>query len=300
MKNLINVEEVLEQLDKTSILYNYLSTNPSLKIFSLFPSTENKKSGIYCIFTLHNSKVYIGSAKNFQYRFRKHRYLLVNNKHHSKYLQNSYNKYKKDDFLVFIIEETLELENKEFLYIKMFNAVKEGYNATEDTQRNFYDETLISNNKMRRSIPVIALDLKGNFIKRFASVSDAAKAYNDQSTNISKCCNGKSRLVKNTMFIYEKDYNPEQQYFLKERSFTHQKSDRMRKLTSERMKGKVISLEQRLLSSIQQGIKILCETDGLSFRSLKHAGKYYNINPTSIKSSIEQNRLCKNLKFIYQ
>lgn len=55
-------------------------------------------SGIYKIINLKNSKIYIGSSINLYKRLHLHLNNLKNNKHHSKYLQNVYNKYGVENF----------------------------------------------------------------------------------------------------------------------------------------------------------------------------------------------------------
>lgn len=54
-------------------------------------------SAIYRITTIHNSKIYIGSAVNIRTRWKYHRRDLRRNKHHSKYLQRVYNKYGENN-----------------------------------------------------------------------------------------------------------------------------------------------------------------------------------------------------------
>ena len=65
--------------------------------------------GIYQIKNLVNGKVYIGSAVNFKNRFKTHKCLLKLNSHHSKHLQNAWNKYGEDNFK-FEICEVLEFD----------------------------------------------------------------------------------------------------------------------------------------------------------------------------------------------
>ena len=66
---------------------------------------------IYQIRNLINNKIYIGSAINFSKRCYNHRALLRKNKHHSKHLQSSWNKYGEENF-VFEILEKIEDKNK--------------------------------------------------------------------------------------------------------------------------------------------------------------------------------------------
>ena len=297
----MNTNDYLSILDKNSILYNFLFNSDSvINIFSIYPNVKNTNSGIYCIFTLHNSKVYIGSSKNFQKRFRKHREGLKNNRHFCKYLQNVYNKYGIDNLKFLILEETENLEDCELKWIKYFDSVNSGYNATENTLRNFYNPSLISNNIKKSSKSVIVFNLNGEFVEELSSVSDAARKYKTQSTNISKCCKKGIRSIKNHIFIYKQEYDESLCYKLKPIDYSYRKEESYRTNLSLKNKGKVILEKSKISSSEKQGIKIYCETDDLHFRSLKHAAKYYNIYPSSIKRSIELNRKCKNLKFRYK
>jgi group I intron endonuclease len=63
------------------------------------------KSGIYQITCLSNSKIYIGSSVSIDNRWNVHRYELRRNKHHSKYLQRTWNKYGEESFVFELIEE---------------------------------------------------------------------------------------------------------------------------------------------------------------------------------------------------
>jgi len=62
-----------------------------------------KKSGIYKITNIVNNKFYIGSAVNIERRFKLHSYMLRYNKHYNKKLQNSFNKYGKDNFKIEVV-----------------------------------------------------------------------------------------------------------------------------------------------------------------------------------------------------
>jgi len=56
-------------------------------------------TGIYKIKNMINGRTYIGSAINFSRRMSSHVSLLNMNKHHSKYLQNSWNKHGEHNFI---------------------------------------------------------------------------------------------------------------------------------------------------------------------------------------------------------
>lgn len=68
------------------------------------------KSGIYKIVNNINGHIYIGSAVNYKSRFRTHLSLLKKEKHHSIYLQRSWNKYGENNFSFELIENC-KIEN---------------------------------------------------------------------------------------------------------------------------------------------------------------------------------------------
>lgn len=88
------------------------------------------KTGIYKITNIINNKVYIGGALCLRTRLNKHFSDLKLNKHHSKKLQNSYNKYGKDFFNKEILEycSKEQLNEREQFWMNKLNCIKNGYN----------------------------------------------------------------------------------------------------------------------------------------------------------------------------
>jgi group I intron endonuclease len=72
-------------------------------------------SGVYSITNIVTNRVYIGQALNLRKRENRHRCGLSNNKHENRHLQNSYNKYGKDNFIfnVLLYCEPFELTRYE-------------------------------------------------------------------------------------------------------------------------------------------------------------------------------------------
>lgn len=66
---------------------------------------------IYCIKNSVNDHCYIGQTINFIQRKSKHFRELEKNEHHNIPLQRAYNKYSKENFSIYIIENNVPLEN---------------------------------------------------------------------------------------------------------------------------------------------------------------------------------------------
>jgi group I intron endonuclease len=66
---------------------------------------RTKTSGIYKIRNLLDDKIYVGSSISIEQRWQQHKQQLRKNKHHSKYLQNAWNKYGAESFFIETIED---------------------------------------------------------------------------------------------------------------------------------------------------------------------------------------------------
>jgi group I intron endonuclease len=146
---------------------------------------DNLKSGIYKITNIINNKCYIGQSRNIKQRITNHFNQLKRNTHNNKYLQRSYNKYGKDNFINEILCHCpiTSLSSNESFYIKNFNSYirKLGYNLTEDCNTHLEitkkkigiknKETLIKNNinKKLNARKVNQYSLNGDFIKTWKS-----------------------------------------------------------------------------------------------------------------------------------
>lgn len=92
------------------------------------------KTGIYIIQNKINNKVYVGSALNVERRWREHKKLLRNNKHHSPHFQNAWILHGEENFEFIFIEPVkntlhLVLVEQTFLdYYKSYTSEK-GYNV---------------------------------------------------------------------------------------------------------------------------------------------------------------------------
>lgn len=96
--------------------------------------------GIYAIYCLVNGKVYIGSSRELDRRY----YTSKLNKgtHENSYLQNSWNKHGKYNFIFYILEysdsdDKIHLTNLENFYIESYKSWNRefGYNIARDAYR---------------------------------------------------------------------------------------------------------------------------------------------------------------------
>jgi group I intron endonuclease len=88
--------------------------------------------GVYFIKNLITEKVYVGSSIDIFTRWSRHRYELVNNKHHSAKLQNSFNKHGENAFVYCLAQsaENRAMATKiEQEWIIKLNAIDNGYNV---------------------------------------------------------------------------------------------------------------------------------------------------------------------------
>jgi group I intron endonuclease len=110
-------------------------------------------SGIYLITCTIGAKRYVGSSKNIDYRWRKHREKLVSGRHWNRYLQRSWNKYGSDAFewaILEVVEDALLLHIREQHWIDTlhpeFNLspfanrpTTQGFTYSEETLRKMSD-----------------------------------------------------------------------------------------------------------------------------------------------------------------
>lgn len=115
--------------------------------------------GIYKITNSVNGKLYIGSSKDINKRWKKHFSDLKNNKHHSKYLQNAWNKYGEDNFRF----EVVELVNDEEL---LFNAEQKWLNKTNSFNGEYGYNMSMDATRPSKNNPYVNTHLEANFVFR--------------------------------------------------------------------------------------------------------------------------------------
>lgn len=170
-----------------------------------------KVCGIYKI-KIHD-KEYIGSSKNIQHRLRQHLITLKQNKHHNHTMQNLYNKYGIDNIYFEVIEICLEENriNREKYYIDSIkpyiNHILDPENIIRDkeykhrisiSKKKYYETHSPVNIKM-----VYQYSLEGKYLQSYKSITDAARATNQDVTAICSVCNNRSYTAGGYRWSFE-------------------------------------------------------------------------------------------------
>jgi group I intron endonuclease len=105
--------------------------------------------GIYKIRNLINGKVYIGQSEKLTHRKWSHFYSLDRGKHYNEYLQKSYNKYGKENFVFEVIEETEDLDNREIFWINEHGGINSilNYNLRNPLTNEWCDYIKVQQSK---------------------------------------------------------------------------------------------------------------------------------------------------------
>lgn len=135
-----------------------------------------RKSGIYCIENLLNSKKYIGQSIDINNRWKHHRSELNNNVHFNDYLQKAWNKYGEDNFHFYVLEfcNIDQLDDLEVYYINLYKTLNrdQGYNLTSGGTYNktYSDETRVKISNALKGHDV-SLEARSKISKNHADVS---------------------------------------------------------------------------------------------------------------------------------
>lgn len=187
-----------------------------------------KVCGIYKIICLSSNSFYIGSSKNIQQRFFKHRNELRKSVHKNEHLQNAYNKYLEENFSIEIVELCSEEEqfSREQYYI---DFLKPNFNKQIDViDRKTTQKT---KNKLSKSMKkylskeenlnkryktFYCFDKNLNLINTYKGIKPSLKEISNflncsEKTiikGLSNCLNNKAITYKGYYWSYNKNFTP--------------------------------------------------------------------------------------------
>lgn len=189
---------------------------------------------IYKIENLITNHVYIGqttspdgfngrytySGTGIERVYKSHLSKKEHGAYYNPYLLRAIEKY---GFYAFTIDEVFDtaisqddLNYKEKYYIEKFDSYKNGYNLT----RGGDGITGCKGAECKNSKRVCQIDLNGELIKIWDSVTDACNELGTCPSSISNVCNGKqrrkggdaARTAGGYIWVFEKDYDPDNDY----------------------------------------------------------------------------------------
>lgn len=263
-------------------------------------------NGVYLIYHVKKPSLnYVGSidrkynkkkSKNGCYRrWVEHYNRLRNNTHHSKFLQNTVNKYGIDGVRFMVIERTdMNIRERELFYIKKYNSYIQGYNSTDKTYHGVMSnieikkqsERMKKNNPMKNSqsveklrntrlelfpaLVILQYDVDGNFIKEWKSTEEAGNALKINSSNINRCITNKTKTSGRFLWFYKLTFTDE---LLLNKI---KKYNTKYKQSNERINNQIKSQNKIVLQYDLDYIFIR------EFISIKEAGIYIGCHPSNI------------------
>lgn len=97
--------------------------------------------------------MYIGSAVDYKKRWRDHAYELKRGSHHSKKLQNAWNKYGNLKYeIIEYVTNVADLLAREQYYIDLHDSFENGYNMTPDSRSGYGRSHSVETKELLRQI----------------------------------------------------------------------------------------------------------------------------------------------------
>lgn len=234
------------------------------------------ESGVYQIYNTKTNKRYIGSSLCVSRRWPQHLYLLRNGKHHSKHLQNAWDKYGEESFVFECLEycepeQRLQLEHK---YIVEYKSTDRefGYNVTEDVE---HVAVLSKEDRDRISKAGIGRVWTEEQRQKFINTRTGKKMPKSSETKKKQFANGTAHLIRMS-------------------EVSKEKYDEWRKHMSEARK----KYFENNPDPIKTPVSIQTDNDILYFPSIKSAAKYLNVTVDTIRARAKSGTPSKKVPYI--
>ncbi len=168
--------------------------------------------GIYMIRNKTTNKVYIGQSTDISLRWKDHKSLLNKGTHHSKYLQNAWNKYTESDFEFTILLECEKdkLDEIEQYFILNFDSIAPyGYNCnyggksgklTEEAKQHLSEINKGSKHPKKKEIYCVELQ------RVFPYARAITEEFGWNHGDVIKCCNGNKLTFHKMHWMYYEDF----------------------------------------------------------------------------------------------
>jgi group I intron endonuclease len=154
-------------------------------------------SGIYQIVNLINNKKYIGSSSNLPRRIARHKYTLKSNQHFNKHLQNSFNKYGKENF-EFQILLYCDPEN-----LIMYEQLICDFYKTYENDYGYNCRVFVESN---RGVPVSMPPCSEETKQKLALINTGKKLSPETKEKIGKSQKGKKLSMHEVEAIRQRNY----------------------------------------------------------------------------------------------
>jgi len=262
-----------------SRLLDYLKVEtPDIIFQNVFNNCYIQQSCIYIFINTKTFNCYIGSTKNLQKRLRKHRSSL-----RYKHWNYKFQKIKEHRFSFYyaVLEYNSKdlLEARELYFLNLFKNQFNDIllNISLDTRRNFGTgglwEQKIAQRNREISRAIYCYDLKGKFIKKYISISLAARELKITRSNIKKCIRQEIGYLKQYTF---RDFQ--------KKTISLRKSHRG-------------EIALRNIDAMKKKVK--CLENNTIYESMSEAQRQLNIPPGTLWGYIQDHKIYKN-KYTFQ